>query len=159
MLAGADFNLNANLRNTPTVLEHTLSMPTATRMLEVYLARLMNHLVPGSPPPPPPPPRISAGVWRARLPPDPNGQDRGCGARLGTGLLGRDQGAPCSPVATSVATPVAKSVTTSVTTSGPRPRRLGRTSTAAMSRHAAATTTRCSSTDGRPAVRCAAWRR
>lgn len=56
MLAGADFNLNANLRNTPTVLEHTLSMPTATRMLEVYLARLMNHLVPGSPPPPPPPP-------------------------------------------------------------------------------------------------------
>jgi aldose 1-epimerase len=31
----AYFNLNANLHNTPTVLEHTLSMPTATRVLEV----------------------------------------------------------------------------------------------------------------------------
>ena len=41
----AYFNLNANLHNTPTVLEHTLSMPTATRILEVSGAPDY-HLIP-----------------------------------------------------------------------------------------------------------------
>lgn len=36
----AYFNLNANVHNTATVLEHTLSMPTATRALEVSSAPL-----------------------------------------------------------------------------------------------------------------------
>merc|ERR1719356_302568 len=41
----AYFNLNANIRNTPTILDHVLHMPTATKVLEVTGAPDY-HLIP-----------------------------------------------------------------------------------------------------------------
>ena len=134
----AYFNLNANVHNTPTVLEHTLSMPTATRVLEVSGAPDY-HLIP------------TGAV-----------DDIAPGSALDFAYETKARATrPLRTAATERRTaPHPRRVASAGASRHPvLRRRSAATSTAASRRRWAGTTTRGSSTAGRRAARCAAWRR